>query len=190
MPISRRTVQLVLALLAGAWAACVAADPPAHAPAHGWRKKHEGSYVGRTGVEWENDYEITSGRCNRDAIGAVVGGVVGGAIANRVGDENRAAATLIGVVAGALIGHKIGAELDERDRDCVGHALEIGGGGRVVAWSNESTRVRYQLTPGADRTRNGASCREFTLAAFAHGEQSSRQGLACRSQAGEWRIVQ
>lgn len=190
MQMTRITARLVVLLVGGAWAACVVADPPAHAPAHGWRKKHEGAYVGRTGVAWDNDYEITSGRCNRDAIGAVVGGVVGGAIANRVGDENRAVATLIGVVAGALIGHKIGAELDERDRDCVGHALEIGGGGRVVAWANETTGVRYQLTPGADRTRNGAPCREFTLAASAHGEQSSHPGLACRSQTGAWQIVQ
>jgi surface antigen len=190
MPIARKIVRLVMLLLGVACAASVVADPPAHAPAHGWRKKHDGYYVGRTGVEWENDYEITAGRCNRDAIGAVVGGVVGGAIANRVGEENRAVATIIGAAAGALIGHKIGAELDERDRDCVGHALELGGGGRVVVWTNEATRVRYQLTPGADRTRSGTACREFTLAAFAHGEQSSRQGLACRSQAGEWQIVQ
>jgi len=31
------------------------ADPPDHAPAHGWRKKHDPAYVGYTGREWERD---------------------------------------------------------------------------------------------------------------------------------------
>ncbi|HET8700031.1 MAG TPA: RT0821/Lpp0805 family surface protein [Gammaproteobacteria bacterium] len=190
MVLAPKTAQFLVVLLTGAWVATAAADPPAHAPAHGWRKKHEGAYVGHAGAEWDNDYEITSGRCNRDAIGAVVGGVVGGAIANRVADENRAVATIIGAAAGALIGRKIGAELDERDRDCVGHALEIGSAGRMVVWTNEATGVRYELAPGADRVRNGSVCREFTLAAAAHGEQSSRRGLACRSREGQWQVVQ
>jgi surface antigen len=185
-----KAAQVLVVLLAGAWIASAAADPPAHAPAHGWRKKHEGAYVGHAGAEWDNDYEIASGRCNRDAIGAVVGGVVGGVIANRVSEENRAVATVIGAAAGALIGRKIGAVLDERDRDCVVHALDIGAPGRLVVWSNVVTGVRYELAPGADRVRNGSVCREFTLAAAGHGEQSSRRGLACRSRAGQWQVVQ
>ena len=60
MPIASKTVQFVALLLGGACAASALADPPDHAPAHGWRKKHDGHYVGRTGVEWEHDYEITS----------------------------------------------------------------------------------------------------------------------------------
>jgi len=119
----------------------------------------------------------------------VVGGVVGGVIANRVAEENRAVATIIGVAAGALIGKKIGGELDERDRDCVGHALDLGEQGRTVVWTNETSGVRYQLAPGADSTRNGTPCREFTLAATRGGEKSSKQGLACQSQPGVWKIV-
>ena len=126
MQISTNAARFTVLLLAAAWAVSVAADPPPHAPAHGWRNKQNKHYVGRSGVEWVNDYEISSGRCNRDAIGAVVGGVVGGVIAHRVGEENPTVATIIGVAAGALIGHRIGRELDERDRDCFGHALEIG----------------------------------------------------------------
>ncbi|TCJ18142.1 hypothetical protein EZJ19_02570, partial [Parasulfuritortus cantonensis] len=61
------------------------ADPPGQAPAHGWRKKHDPYYMGYTGRKWDDDYGITLGRCNRDAVGAVLGGVVGGAIGSRVG---------------------------------------------------------------------------------------------------------
>jgi surface antigen len=179
-----------IALLLAAAALPALADPPAHAPAHGWRKKQNAHYVGRTGVAWEQDFEISSGRCNRDAIGAVVGGVVGGVIANRVGDEHRAVATIIGIAAGALIGHRIGEELDERDRGCFGHALELGEAGKPVIWTNESTGVRYELSPGADRQRNGATCREFTLVAAEGSDRSSRRGLACQSQPGAWQIVE
>lgn len=165
------------------------ADPPPHAPAHGWRAKHDARYVGRSGTEWESDYDIASGRCNREAIATVVGGAVGGVIAARVADENREVATLIGAAAGALIGNRIGRKLDEADRSCIGHALEIGEAGRPVVWTNDATGVRYELSPGADRERNGAACREFTLAAVADRQRSSRRGLACRSDSGIWRIL-
>jgi surface antigen len=190
MQISTKAARYIVLCLAASWAASAVADPPAHAPAHGWRNKHGGHHVGRGGVEWEHDYDISSGRCNRDAIGAVVGGVVGGVIANRVGDEHRTVATIIGIAAGALIGHKIGSELDERDRGCFGHALEIGQAGRPVIWTNESTGVRYEMAPGADRQRNGAACREFTLVAVAGAEKSSQRGLACQSQPGAWQVVE
>jgi surface antigen len=190
MPVSTKIARFVVLTLVVAWTASAVADPPAHAPAHGWRKKHGDHYVGRTVVEWEHDYEISSGRCNRDAIGAVVGGVVGGAIAHRVADEHPVVATIIGVTAGALVGHRIGRELDERDRDCFGHALELGEVGRTVIWTNEVTGVRYELSPGADRERNGTPCREFTMIAVAGKEKSSRRGLACQSQPGVWQVMQ
>jgi len=59
-----------------------------------------------------------------------------------------------------------------------------------VIWTNESTGVRYELKPGADRERNGASCREFTMVAVAGGDRSSRRGLACQSQPGAWQILE
>lgn len=186
---SARVAAFVTVLVMAAWSASVSAQPPPHAPAHGWRAKQAARYPGRTGVQWEHDYEILSGRCNREAIGTVVGGVVGGAIANRVGDEHRAVATIIGAAAGALIGRRIGRELDERDRSCLGHALDIGTAGTLVTWANESTGVQYRLVPGADRHRDGVLCREFTLTAEVRRERSSRSGLACRSQPGVWEVV-
>ena len=191
MSIVATSARFVLISLAGAWAVSALADPPAHAPAHGWRKKHDPYYVGYSGRNWENDYDIRSGSCNRTAIATVLGGVVGGVIASRVAEpDNRAVATIIGAAAGALIGHKIGHELDEADRGCFGHVLEIGTAGRPVAWTNESSGVHYEMTPGADRDRDGAVCREFSLTASADGEKSSRHGVACEKQAGEWEVVQ
>ena len=163
------------------------ADPPAHAPAHGWRKKHDADYVGYTGTHWDHDYDILEGSCDHAAIGAVLGGAVGGAIASRVGE--RPVATLIGVVAGAVIGAKVAHELDEADRGCFGHALEIGEVGRTVVWTNASTGVRYELSPRGGHERNGMVCRDFTLATVAAGKKSSSTGLACQSQPGVWEIA-
>jgi surface antigen len=117
--------------------------------------------------------------------------VVGGVIANRVAEpENRTVATIIGIAAGAFIGNRIGRQIDKSDEACIGHALELGATGRIVAWNNESTGVSYQLKPGANLKRDGSPCREFSLTAVAGSERSTRQGLACESERGGWEIVQ
>jgi surface antigen len=165
------------------------AQPPAHAPAHGWRKKNDPYYVGYTGASWERDFGISSGSCNREEIATVVGGIVGGVIANRVADEHKAVATIIGVIAGATIGNRIGKELDEADRGCFGHALEIAQPGQRVAWTNPATGQRYQMTPGAASPRHGASCREYTLVTIVGRQRSTQTGVACQSQPGVWQAA-
>ena len=147
-----------------AWAAPALAQPPSHAPAHGWRKKNDPHYVGYTGKQWERDFDISSGSCNRQEIATVIGAIAGGAIANRVADEHRTVATIVGVIAGAVIGNRIGRELDEADRGCFGHALEIAQPGQRITWTNESAGLRYEMSPGAATARAArAACREYTL---------------------------
>ncbi len=76
----KQTLLTIAALLAAMLGDAAFADPPSQAPAHGWRKKHDPEYVGYTGTKWARDYDISSGRCNREEIGAVLGGVVGGVV--------------------------------------------------------------------------------------------------------------
>jgi surface antigen len=180
----------LLVVSLAAWSAPVFADPPAHAPAHGWRKKHDPNYVGYTGNQWERDFDISSGSCNRQEIATVIGGIAGGVIASRVAQpENRTVATIVGAIAGAVIGNRIGKELDEADRGCFGHALEIAQPGQRITWTNEAMGVRYELSPGADRPRNGAACREYTLVTIAGRERSPQTGVACQSQPGVWQVA-
>ncbi|HJS22663.1 MAG TPA: glycine zipper 2TM domain-containing protein [Steroidobacteraceae bacterium] len=164
------------------------ADPPSHAPAHGWRKKHDPYYVGYTGRQWEHDYGIGDGRCNREAIGTVLGGVVGGVVGSQVADDSdRAVAIVLGTVIGAVIGREIGRNMDERDRACVGHALELAKAGQSVRWLNESSGVTYVLTPSGGGA-NAGTCRDFELQVSRAGKTELQPSRACRTGDGTWQM--
>lgn len=190
MPKVRSVSPVVFALLITVGWATALADPPSHAPAHGWRMKHDPYYVGYSGKHWDRDFGILSGRCNREAVATVLGGAVGGLIGSRIGDdENRTVAIIIGAATGALIGKKIGRELDKADRGCFGHTLEVGKPGQRVTWVNEEARVRYEMSPGATNDEYGDSCRDYTLRAFHDDGVTSRRGVACQAEPGAWRIL-
>lgn len=186
----KKLALLLITALATAWTAEALADPPPHAPAHGWRKKHDPEYVGYTGTRWERDYDIREGQCNRDAIGAVIGGAAGAVIGSRVGDgDGRTVAIILGAALGAVIGSRIGRSIDEGDRACIGHALEIGTGGRNVAWRNAATGVSYVVIPGSGTKSGTRTCRHFTLLASNDGRKATQQGLACQSRPGVWEFA-
>lgn len=169
---------LLAATLAPSWAA-----PPRHAPAHGWRMQHDPYYQGYAGERWRQDYGIVAGRCNREAIGAVLGGVVGGVIGDRVGDGD-VVAILIGGAIGAVLGARIGGELDRGDAACIGHALELARDGQRVSWRDDRG-TSYQLRPLRGFSERGLPCREFELLV---GNTLSRQS-ACQRERGVWELV-
>jgi len=185
---SKQAFLAIASLVALALSTLALADPPAHAPAHGWRKKNDPAYTGFTGTPWERDYGVTSGRCNREEIGAVIGGAAGAVIGSRSSEEHRTVATLLGAAAGALIGAKVGRELDEADRGCFAHALEVGEAGRRVSWTNAGTGVTYVLVPDSGKKSKNKSCRGFVLTATAGKKKEQRRGNACESAAGRWEI--
>jgi surface antigen len=183
----KATVRAVLALLALSLVAVPSpAQPPDHAKAHGWRKKNDPNYVGYTGKKWEKDYGVIEGRCNTDAVGAVVGGTIGGVIGSRASKEDRPVAILAGSVIGAVIGAKIGQSIDERDRACMGHALELAGEKRTVVWTNKTTGVTYRLTPTHNYQDASKPCRQFTTVVSTAQKKDSVKGVACRRGNGDW----
>lgn len=165
------------------------ADPPAHAPAHGWRKKHDPDYKGYTGKKWDQDYGVIQGRCYREAAGAAIGGVVGGVIGAQVGGgDGRRIAIVVGSVLGAVVGAKIGRDLDNADRACIGHALELGGEKRGVAWS--AGEVAYLLTPQTGFQRGAEACRNYILTVTTGGKNTQNiKGAACRGGDGTWQVI-
>jgi Glycine zipper 2TM domain len=116
----RRTMKKSILALAAATmivpTTAVFADPPAHAPAHGYykNKKHrsngyrEPQYIGSNTRVWRGDDNRYY--CKRDdgttglIIGAAVGGLAGNEIAGR-GDK--ALGAILGAAGGALLGREI-----------------------------------------------------------------------------------
>lgn len=177
------------ALLAIALASPALADPPSHAPAHGYRDKNkqerkQGKYRGYTGVEWEQDYGVAEGHCNTDAALTAAGALSGAVIANRTASpENRAIATIVGAIIGGVVGNKIGDAIDDTDRACMGHSLEVAPTGRSVSWTNPRTRVAYTLRPVRDLPDG---CRLFEYRTGANPGIVSM--TACRAANATWSI--
>lgn len=163
------------------------ADPPPWAPAHGWRKKNDPNYVGYTGRKWDQDYGVIQGRCDTDKVGAVLGGVVGGVVGAKTSSpENRPIAIVVGTVLGAVIGAKVGRAVDDADRACMGHALELAGERQTVVWTNPNTGVHYELTPTRNLGDRRNPCREFTTRVSSGRASDVVKGVACRRGAGDW----
>ena len=173
----------------------VFADPPSHAPAHGYHKHHDRDddrddkharhdkrdkhYKGKSNTVYASDYGIATGRCNRDEIGAVIGGVTGVVVGSQVVDrDDRVVGMVVGGVLGAVLGHAIGDRMDDRDRACMGHALELGKPGVPVVWRHGGHH--YRFIPRGD-ARNG--CRHATL--IVDGKKP-RNVLACPAGRGDW----
>lgn len=212
MPGARLIAMSLGAVLLAGSAATAWSDPPDWAPAHGRRDKFERDRdddrrddrrrhdkrryerriaVGPTGTRWPGDYGVIVGQCNRAEIGAVLGATVGGAVGSRVGEGNgRVVATIIGAVVGGVLGAQVGRSMDEEDRACIGHALELTSNGRPVRWENEQSGARYLLTPLGEDTGAGMPCRQFALEVQLNGRTDVSDQWACRDDQGRWSVRQ
>jgi surface antigen len=170
---------------------CIAlATPPSMAPAHGWRKKHDPQYAGYSGRQYSSDYGVSQGRCDHDAVGAVLGGMAGAAIgAATASAESRPIAIVVGTVIGAVLGAELGKRMDRTDRSCAGQALELAGPQQTVSWTNAKTRVTFQLTPLTDLSRSADGCRRFKLVAHSEYGLSEGRTTACIDAEGSWRLA-
>lgn len=178
---------LAAVMLTGALPLLALADPPPWAPAHGWRRKHDPYYVGYHGRKWPKDYGVLRGTCSRAQVGAVLGGAVGGAVGSTIGKgDTRTVAIVVGTVLGTVIGYEIGRDMDESDRGCFGHSLELAKTGRTVHWTNPESGLVYALTPTRSFEVGGRPCRAFTLQTTYGGKGHSKNGSACRSGDGTW----
>jgi surface antigen len=119
--------------------------------------------------------------------GAVIGGVVG-STAGR-GHKNRNLATFLGIVAGAMIGSRIGRYMDEQDRMRTQMALEKNPTRQPSSWVNPDTGNRYTVTPTRTFETAQGPCREFTMDAVIGGRTEQVYGTACRQPDGSWKVV-
>jgi len=146
------------------------ADPISWSPASGWRGNGEPAYLGYNDRRWDNDYGVVRGRCDTAALGVAIGGRRGRAVA-------------------VMVGPSFVDNMDERDRACVGQALELAGKKTTVIWKNDATGASYRLTPTRNFRKDGVPCREFTTRVSVNGRVRAVYGAACRHGDGECQFI-
>ena len=191
------------------------AGPPDWAPAHGRRHKHHkhkhkhkhkrghrhhhhgDRYDTRDYAPYQTNYaynplaDIGVGRCNRDAIGALLGGAAGGLLGSQIGDgTGQMAAVGAGVLLGAIFGGSVGRQMDQIDQSCVGQVLEYAPDNQAVTWQNPNMGATYTTTAtNTYEQSSGRYCREYQTTATVGGRVQNMYGTACRQPDGAWEIV-
>ena len=158
----------------------VAAQTGGNAAAQGWRKADDPYFLGAGNRKWMKDYGVVGGRCNRQAVAAVVNAPPAGPEVVR--DE---VATLRGSVALS----KAKGDLPAADRACLGHALELAPDGRAVSWADPGAGYAFRVVALRTYQALGWPCREFTLE-VTRGKQAPDllRGRACRTEDGVWGV--
>lgn len=132
---------------------------------------------------------------NKQGGGTLIGGVAGGLLGSQFGKgTGQLVATGAGVLIGALVGGHIGQTMDENDRKLAQlssqKALEIGSSGQSVEWRNpDSGNYGYVTPERAFKNNQGQYCREYTQTVVVGGKQEKAYGQACRKPDGQWEIV-
>jgi hypothetical protein len=174
---------LLAALLAlPSWAAAQSA--PASAPP----APKAGDFRGFSGAHWPTDFEVRSGHCDRARITESPRHSDAMASLGQRRALNRTAAMLVGAHVSDLLPARIGAEVDEGDRACMGQVLELGASGRWVQWDNGATGIHYEMRPDAGRDGIAGACRAFRLKAAGNDQHVKHTALACEAGPGLWQL--
>ena len=121
------------------------------------------------------------------------GAGTGSSSAGAAGDRAVATAALTNAELSRLIGHKIGAALNDDDRrlayEAQIKALESGSPGAPMPWRNPASGRFGNIVPGPAYDRKGAQCRGYSHSVTIGGQLEIARGTACRSTDGVWTAV-
>ena len=133
---------------------------------------------------------FVNGKCTpKKVTGAEAGAALGGALGAQMGSGN-ALATVAGTLAGAMLGSRADAAVTtSADEDCFRQVLESATDQEQVAWDNDGSSTRYELTPVRSYRRSGRACRELATEIERQGEVREVYQTACRDPDGRWRIM-
>lgn len=136
-----------------------------------------------------------TGRGPKENTGTLVGAVAGGVIGSQFGGGTgeRIAAGLVGAAIGGLIGNQIGSAMDDEDKRHAYYAqmnaLEQGPSGRPVRWQNPDSGRYGEVVPEEAYSARGATCRRYTHTIYIDGRPQAARGEACRNPDGTWTKV-
>ena len=123
--------------------------------------------------------------------GTILGAVAGGIIGNQFGSGGgKAAATVGGVVLGGMAGNAISRDMDCDDRPYAFSAYHEGFRGpmhRSYYWHHGYDHG--YMVPVREYYRRDEVCRDFRVTTFHHGESYTRYGTACRERDGDWHMM-
>jgi surface antigen len=124
-------------------------------------------------------------------VGALAGGLIGSQFGGGTGE--RIAAGLAGAAIGGMIGNRIGAGMDDEDKQrayaAQMQALESGKSGAAVSWKNPDSGRYGSVVPGPAYQSNGMQCRPYSHTIYIDGRPQLARGNACRNPDGTWTAV-
>ncbi|KAJ6644815.1 Zinc import ATP-binding protein ZnuC [Pseudolycoriella hygida] len=130
---------------------------------------------------------------NKQGGGTLIGGVAGALIGSQFGKgAGSLVGTGIGALAGAFIGGQIGKQMDDYDKQLLQQsshrALENAPSGQSIEWRNPDSGHYGYVTPvNTFKNNYGEYCREYTQVVVIGGNRQKAYGKACRQPDGQWK---
>jgi surface antigen len=133
--------------------------------------------------------QVRDCRSDNRATGTVLGAIAGGLIGGFASHGN-GLATVGGVIGGGVLGNVIAGDMDCEDQ-AQAYPIYVdalnGDIGRPYEWRRGPNRGTF--TPTREFRRGGQICREFTETTWRGGRSSTRNGVACRDMGNNgWRF--
>ena len=118
-------------------------------------------------------------------LGAIAGGLIGGAVSHGNGG-----AVVGGVILGGVAGNAIAGDVDCDDRPYAYRTYREsfdGDIGERYEWHHDG-HYGYIVT-NREYWHHGRLCRDFTVVNYRHGEEYDHDGTACRDRYGDWEFM-
>lgn len=98
--------------------------------------------------------------------------------------------SIVEAMGGGLIGGRLGAALDTRERrralEAEYRALEYTPAGQSVAWGRKGASVQGEVVAGSPYRVGSQNCRQYTHTVQSNGRGQTARGTACRNADGSW----
>jgi surface antigen len=121
------------------------------------------------------------------ATGTVLGAIAGGLIGSAASHGN-GGAVVGGAIIGGLAGNAISRDIDCEDRDHAGRAYHDAFYGEVGERYTWEGRGHGYIEVTREYRRDGHKCRDFTEVVYRHEREYDRDGTACHYD-GEWHFM-
>ena len=140
-------------------------------------------------VRYERGANYYGSDCSgNNAAGTVIGAIAGGLLGSAVSHGN-GGAVMGGVILGGLAGNSISSNMNCSDRRYAMTSYSKGFEGRIGqrhSWQNKDRSSYGSFTPTREYSRDGNTCRDYRDVGYGNGHSYNHSGTACRHNDGNW----